>query len=82
MFDNELIIYEKILPCLDRLESEHKFEKRLSTPKVFYVNSEDVVILMNNLKEENYSMMDKIKGKSFQISSQHCYKSTLIERIE
>ena len=62
----ELVMYDKILPALAKLEEEKKFAKRISAPKAFFVSLDDGIIVMENLKKQDYFMIHRKDGKIIQ----------------
>ena len=54
MFDVEISMHQKVLPALKKLGDE--VTMNLNVPKVFFANSDAGVIIMEDLKIQNFHM--------------------------
>ena len=60
MFEVEVVMYNDIIP--EMINLSHKLEKGISTPKSFYGDFDEGVLVMENLKLDGYYTQDKVKG--------------------
>jgi hypothetical protein len=65
-FEQEGRAYTWLIPTLQRTRSEKNL-KPLAFPKCFYLSVEDSIILLENLKMQNYEVVEKKPERKYLI---------------
>ena len=61
MFEKEVVMYTEIVPALNKMIEDPSHY--ITVPKSFYSDSENGILVMDNLKKKNYFMIDKVVGR-------------------
>ena len=62
MFRTEALMYTDIVPKINQVAGKFGLEG-VPAPRSYYANSEEGFLVMEDLKEQGYVIMDKAKGK-------------------
>jgi hypothetical protein len=61
-FERECFVYDHLVKNYSALRAA-KGLKELTLPKVYLTNLEDGIIVMENLKTQGYTMLNRLKGE-------------------
>lgn len=61
-FEKEVFVYNELIPAYQNILKDHGM-KELSVPKCFHANVDKGIVVMENLKENGYSMVQLIKNE-------------------